>query len=333
MDREKKKILFFGGILGLIILISILYFLWGSFINRGTILIHSDPPFTVEFFGGETYECETSPCEIKQKIGTKSVILSKEGYKTIVKEIKIGLWQTTEIDIDFEIIPYLVEIENLPDLEEEKKYSIVFDEIQKMYKLVNAEDMQKRAIVYFQKEIIQPQVFGSENKVLLISQNSDPLTAYVIDIIKKTREKITDPNLRNITEGSWSRSGKYFVFSKEKSEFLWILESKNSIKKLDLKTNETAYAWTYDGDLHFITHQGTEPRAQMGKYGNNYINIFTSVSDYGFTIGEYHPDENSYTKIEVFSEISEVPDSLIPASNGQIIYFQSGENKYKIILK
>ena len=61
--------------------------------------------------------------------------------------------------------------------------------------------------------------------------------------------------------------------------------------------------------------------------------ILSSQVDLGATFGIYHPDEDSYTLIEQFTNVAGVPEELIPLANGRAVYFQSGEEFFKIILE
>lgn len=337
MDEDKRKTLVLGIFLGLAAVIAVLYFFWG-YLNRGTIRITAQAPFTVEIFEGEKHFCEASPCEIKDKIGRKQLILQKEGYKSKLEEVNVKLWRTIDLEIEFEVIPYLIKVDAIPKPDKKFIYEIILDEENHMYKLVNSKDPEKRAIVYFQKKIKKPIIFGSKNSALIIDKIARTPTAYKIDITNKTREKIADFNFADIQEGEWSNNYN-FVFSKQDSEYLYLLNPKNSVKQTTLNKNYSKYAWTYTGSLLFATKQQTTTNAFAGKYGNDYIDILTiaaesaSISQSASTFGEYHPDENSYTLIKAFPEITALPQSLIPASNGQIIYLQTGEEKYKLMLK
>ncbi|MFH1284499.1 MAG: PEGA domain-containing protein [Candidatus Peregrinibacteria bacterium] len=325
MDREKKRTLFFGGILALVVIASVVYFLWGSFINKGTIRITGEAPFTAEIFEGETYECNVSPCEITAKGGTQSLILAKEGFKTSLMEVKVKILRTVDINAKFEIIPSIEETENFPPFGEEQSYSIVFDSGSRMYKLINLKDNQQRPIVYFKKALDSPEIFGSDNTALIIGESS--ATAYRVDMILKTRESIPFNAVKGTLDGKWSEDGKYFLFRKDGSGYFWLLKPDNSVTQTAFKIADSNFSWTYEGSLIFATHQKAIP--QTGEY----IELIDENSDYGFTFGEYDPVSGLYASIGEFSEISALPETIIPLSNGAAVYFQIGEKHYKLILK
>lgn len=307
MDKEKRKQIASIAILSLIVIMAVLYFFWG-YLNKGTVNITAESPFAVQIFDGESFSCPASPCEINSKTGLKQLILTKEGYESRLEEADVQLWQTLNLNVEFEIIPYIQTADTIPELEAQPNYEIIFDAQNQMYKLINSDNTQQTAIVYFQKEIENPQIFASQNTALIISATA----TYKINTIQKTREAISDPNLQNIEAGEWSNNQSNFVFSKTDSDFLWLLNANNTVKELTLNKN-SKYAWTYNNDLLFATQQNP-----------------TSDS---LTFGKYHPAENTYTEIRSFTEITQMPDSLIPASNGQIIYFQIGEIKYRLMLR
>lgn len=316
MDREKRGALAFGIILGLIILGSVFLFLWGTYLDRGTILISGDAPFQVLTIDGKTTFCETSPCKLVQKSGLKDLILTKEGYRSVSTEVVVKLWKSVDLKVNFEINPYIQQTEVFPEIEEEIIYSIVFDKEKNIYKLVDSQDPQKNAIVFFQKEIASPLIFGSSSAVLIVD-TSEENSAYKVDTILFEREKIDNFDFRNIEKGTWSNDGENFAFSLSDSGSVWILNKDNIVSELYIKKENAIYTWAYNGNLLFVTNQNTE------------TGEVTSI--YSFV--EYNPLTSSYQNIGTFSEVISLPNLLIPANNGGIIYFQIGDIKYRLILR
>ena len=115
MELEKKRALALAILIIIIILGGIIYFFWGNLINHGTIIISGDAPFSVEVFGVESVYCETSPCEITQKIGAKSLIVEKEGYRSEFIDVDVKLWGTVETEVKFRIIPHLLSADAMPE--------------------------------------------------------------------------------------------------------------------------------------------------------------------------------------------------------------------------
>lgn len=333
MEIEQRRSLALGIIIAFVIISAVIYFFWGALINRGTIQILADPPFIVEVFGDENFECADSPCAIKQKTGLKDLVLSKEGYKTIITEAEVKLWRTTLLEIDFELIPKIAKTDKAPENENEVKYNLVMDNAAKMQKLVRKDGGSGVAIVYFQKPLKNAKIFGSKNKALIISGAGQGADVYEIDVREKTRNKISDENLKRVVAGAWSYDGKYFIFEKENSSHLWLFDSgSRSAKQLALSGDVKKTSWIYNGGLVFVTDQGYKNESGSGKYGENYIRLMDVKSVTTFIVGIYHPDEDSYTKIELTDKISKMPDELIATGNGQNIYFKSGEEIFQIIL-
>jgi hypothetical protein len=313
MELERRRSLALGIILGLIILGAIFLFLWGIYLNRGTISITADPPFTVITTDGKQTQCESSPCKITQKIGLRDLILVKQGHESISTEITVKLWRTVDLEVEFQVNPYIESIEKLPESDEEINYEIVFDEQTQNYKLISSTDDQKRAIVYFQKKISSPLIFSSEFSALIVDQKSN--LTYRIDILGAEREVVQDFDFSEIENGIWSQEGSRFAFTQTDSPYVWLLDENNEVKETSFNKEKTSYAWTYSGNLFFITNDET---------------ISNTI---GYTFGEYNPQDDSYSIIESFSEIQSLPDVLIPSNNGRIIYFQIGEEAFKLILK
>lgn len=327
MDSEIKKRIFFGSILGIVLLLSVIYLTFGSYINKGTLAINAETPFIVEIYGGEQFTCATTPCEITHKSGTIDIILAKEGKKSIVETVKIPLWKTANLNITFEMVPYITQSENLPELKPAPTYEILPEGTN--FKLVNQNDEQQRAIVFFPKQIKNPKIFGSEKTALIIDQGAIPPTAYKVDLILKDKERVEDFDFSNIENGQWSPDGNNFSF--RDNGLIKVLNTENKIHQLSLDLNRTNIAWTYQNSLLFVTDQDLQVTDETGKY-TNYITPLSTKSLDSFSFGEYHPEEDSYTQIHNFSEIIERPSILIPANNGRTIYFQVGGVNFKLLL-
>ncbi len=327
LEDEKRKDLGVAVLIGTIILFAVIYFVWNVFINKGTLKISAETPFTVEIFDGETFTCDESPCEIKQKPGLKTLQISKEGFLSQIKTIDFKRWSTEEINLIFELEPYIEKIENFPAEQETPDYEMVFDEEKNMQKLVNKNDELSHALAYFPRSINADKIFGGDSAALIITTGK---TIYRVNFIKNTREKISGmPD--KILWGIWSPDAKSFVFKTEDSPLYWILNEDNGIWKLDLETESTRASWTYFNELVFITSQSTSPVTRTGNY-SNYVSV-SSEKITSFNLGYYHPGEDSYGKLSLFSDIKKLPDVLVPLSNNGEIYYKIGEENFKIILR
>jgi len=327
MDEDKNKMLFFGIMLGLIIIVAAGYFVWSNFISRGTLRLLGPAPFTVEIVLGETIECSTSPCDIKGKSGNIQLIITKEGYDSVVGTFKIGRWKTTDVELNFELIPYLEEVFVIPNEIEKYRYEIDFDEAKNLHKLFDAKDPLKRAIVYFQKKIKNPKIFGGESEALVIDKDASENTAYRVDLASKTRDIIDDYDFSNTENGVWSDNGDYFVFEEEGLNNLVLLDKNNETKNLVLMKDLTRFAWIYNDDLFFVTSQDSSVGEGNGE-------IFSPPSSGGgVTFGGYDPAVNAYYRVAGFTGINSLPDKFIPAQSGQIVYFSVEGKKYRLILK
>lgn len=325
MDEEKRKSSGVIILLGGIVIISVLFFLWG-FINKGTIKIYGQTPFEVEIYGVEKLTCNKNPCEISQKTGTQNLIISKEGYETFLKTVEVNLWQTSELEIEFNIVPHFSKTEKIPIPGKEYSYKIVKDDGKQMYKLVKDDDNLNHAIVYFSKKINNPVILGSDKSVLLL----DGKTTYRIDLKNKTREIIENANLQNIEKGKWSPDGNNFVFQTSDDEMLWLIDEQNNVKKLTLKKNITSFDWAEEG-LIFATKQGYSSTTAPDAIQENTVEILEEeYAEYLF--GKYLPDKNIYIKIAEFKDYKEnsLIEKLVAFSNEKIIYFEIGGESYNL---
>ena len=323
MEDENKKSLAFTILILVVIVVSVGVFLWGAFINRGTIRFIGPTPFSVEIFGLEKFTCEASPCETSQKIGLQDLVLRKEGYRTLVTEVKVRLWRTVDFNVELEVIPHLENSTAFPTVESESKYELIFDINKNRQKLVLSNDINEIPIVFFPLALKNAQLFASDKYVFI----STVKASYKVNVRSKTSQKLLARNL-DILDGKWSLDGKYFIYSSSGSPNLSVIDTeKNSILPLTINSTIDQVEWIYNNKLIFISDQNYREEA------NYQIKLLNSKSVSEFTFAGYDPESGIYKKIESFSELAFVPEKIIATTNGQTIYFQSGEEKYKLVLK
>lgn len=323
MEREQKRMLALGILIVLVIIFSVIYFLWGSFIDRGTLRVTGDAPFVVKVFNDKAYECPTSPCEIKQPTGLKDLIIEKKGFKTFLTESEVKLWRTVDLSINFEIVPALEKVESMPPAAEEIEYRLVEDKSNSQ-KLIRVGDERATALAFFPNSFKNPRLFSSKNNVLIIDQSQ----IYLIDTQLSKKEKIVDTNLRNLKSAKWSPNGNYLVFEKNNSDSLWLLDAQSRVvEQLSVATPLSSTGWDYSGNLIFVTEQAYENEIE-GR-----INLFEERLPGNFLFASYRPKEKNYYIKAVFTEITELPKELLFTPDGQYLYFQSGAEDFRIILR
>lgn len=328
MDIEKKRTLFFGTILGLAVVGSVVFFLWGNIINRGTLKLIGDAPFSVEVYGISKEDCPTSPCLVKTKSGYKDLAIRKEGFRSIVTSATVKLWGTLEIPLSFDIIPQVEEIAAIPDIPQKTEFDLVMDRGNNMQKLMNKSSISSEALAYFPKPITKFKIIGDKNSVLILDLNSINNPAYTVNLETKKREEIRQNDLFDIEEGLWSKDARFLVFTKKGSTNLWIFSSTNkSVSQLKLATGINQTSWAYGDNLVFVSNQA------YSSVGENEITLSNTSAETGMTFGIYKAETSKYERIGSFSEILSLPDEFISTSNGNTIYFKSGEKNFRIILR
>ncbi|MBT7736671.1 hypothetical protein HN709_03200, partial [Candidatus Peregrinibacteria bacterium] len=312
MDQLTRRRIAFAIILILMVAGSVFYFLWGAFLNRGTIVLIGEVPFEVRVYEEGNYLCETSPCEITQKIGLKNLILSKEGREDMIVEIDVPLWREIAEEVRFRFIPYLKVVEEIPDKDNVQEFTLGYDEVNKYYKLAEANSFIDEPIAFFAKEIKEPKMFGNDRTVLVIDGESND--AYKVDRSTNTKIKITE-DLSGISKGEWSENGDFFVFETTDSPNIFIIGSNNETRQLGLTKEATEYTWADENSLFFVSNHGLASSSEVGAH-LNYVTVVDDITT-DFSFGIYHAEENSYTKIKSF-DLEDSPTELIPASNGKI---------------
>jgi len=335
MEIEKRRTCALATIIILAILVPIGYFFWAILLNKGTLVLLGNTPFTVNIFSNVReemkIECTKSPCEIKQRAGEKTIIISKDNYETFETSIDVKRGDNTELKANLIKVPTLQKVEELPEKGEEVSYKLVPDQKSKMQKLVDANDEYLTPIVYFSNDVKNPKIFGSATTVFVVNREGSNTVAYKVNINTKTRTSLKGSNFEKIVNGMWSKEGGYFVYSVTNSDFLWIVSEGQSAKSLKIISKIPQATWNINNDLIFATNQEEDSTGSKDKYGRNEIILKESEIEGKYLFGIYDPAKDTYSRMERF-DLDEPPINLFTAGNGKVLYFESGENKYKIEL-
>ncbi len=322
MDAEKRKKYLPLIIIGAVIIFSILWFIWGRFINRGEIILSGNAPFDIEVFDELTTECPQSPCTVQVRAGQKNLVIRKTGYLEQLLTPEVPILGEIAIDLQFQIEPYIQALNQFPQPPADfVLYQLTETADQQAQKLVEIDDPQARPIVTFPQNIDLVTIWGNERAALILDEDNLG-TGYYIDIVGQEKSLIQDPALTDLFDGKWSPSGLYFVFKRDSSDFLWLLDYQGNIQELDLIEPLDQVSWSPDDQLYFSTIR------QLGD------GIFAdSAEELAITFGYYSPEQDSYQRIGVYSNLNGLATNLLVTGNKDAIYFQVGESYYSLVLK
>lgn len=85
---------------------------WVFFINKGTLMVEGETPFSVSV-GNKEVACASSPCSIKLSPRSYGVTIKKEGFYENSQTAEIKRAQETKITAHFQFIPVLQEVGEL----------------------------------------------------------------------------------------------------------------------------------------------------------------------------------------------------------------------------
>lgn len=322
MNTEDKKTLGVAILLGLVVSFSILAIVWNAFLNKGRIKINAQAPYSVEIFGVDQVQCKNNPCEIGSKAGEKTLILEKAGYKTKVQDVNFPLWRTNEINIEFEIIPYIKEVTLIPKEGKEEIYEITKDESSKFYKLVSSTS--PKPLAYFPSKITSPKIFGTKNAVVILdSENS---SMYKVDLDINSRVAI-NVDLPKIASAQLSEDKNNLLITEAETGRYWLLDLENQeIFELEFLENDTNFAWMGD-QIIFATKLGV----QTDELGNS--TIVSEVSELGVNVVQYDTKTKNIKFLTRIQEAKTTPIKIIPTTNQQVIYFTLDEKNLALFIK
>ncbi len=326
MDEDKKKTLKLGIFILIMCLFAVGLFAWG-FLGKGKLVFHGDPPFTVMILGEESVECEESPCEIRIHSGIKDIFITKTGYRDVYRSERVRTWRSTKVELEFRMEPMLTQADEMPQPPEKTTYSISTEAETGAQRLVDEEDGE--TVVYFQRPLEDPRVYGEERFILVVSRE-----IYKVDALNKTREEMEEIDLPEIREVKWSMDGRYMLFTREDSRYLRILDTRNAeIKRLSLFADISLTDWIHDNRIMFLTNQSFGTDGGRDEEGYPYGEPMDEVIEEGYTLGFYYPDSDRYSRVQNFMEITQTPSDFIAMSNGKSAYFRMEDQNFRIILE
>jgi hypothetical protein len=322
--EEKKKTLARFLVLGAVIFLAVFYFVWGAFLNFGTLEVYGDPSFDVMIFDGQTYNCDTTPCEIKLPRGEKIVMFYKPGYSAENIPADVPLWSRLQLYPEFILNPYMEEIELIPELRISQinpEYRLQYDEPNHKWQLVEKEAPTSISLTYFPEKLKSPLIFGSDDSVLIVEQdeNKSENPVYFIDTITKTRDQVTKTNSK-ILKASPSPNGSFYLLltetppsataeNDEPSQNLVVAE-KNTFTTLTPPASYENTVWTNKNTLA-LTYK---------REGKQVFSI-------------YDPQKGTTRELLTASELSEGSEitNFFSSSKGNRLYFQAGESYWQLV--
>lgn len=306
IQMERRRQIFFGVVIAIVIIGSIVLYFWGKVLNKGTVLIYAEPPFTADFYERkEVFECEEAPCEIVRPMGDQSFFISKIGYESIFDSVDIKLWRTVEKEIDIKMEPHFLETEDEP-VELKIAYDFVIDPENKMQKLFGKDDINQKAIVYFPKALKEPSAIGNK-KMILVVDGAGFTTTYKVDVEAKSKQLLAEiSQFKSVTSGKWSNDGRFFVASLLRQPNLWMMNEKGELKETLLQGNMDLITWRKEHEMVIADNNG---------------------------VTFYDPIDNKQTSISFSNPLEELPSKIFSVNNGEKLYVQSGEKFYQLILE
>ncbi|MBI5755181.1 hypothetical protein HZA41_03115, partial [Candidatus Peregrinibacteria bacterium] len=242
LEPNTKKLLILGTAVGA----AILAVIWFFMVNTGMLEISADPPYSVSISpkGGER-ECLTKTCEISLPPHAYTVTVAKKGYFSQSKEIEIRRGETYATSFEPEFIPVIVETTGM---EIGKRPKVVLPRYEDLiwnfdgdilYFLEKSRGAgqqrlsrylqnsgEEEVIAYWKRAMSQAilRLSNDEKTLLVIDKSTEPASLYLVDLEKKSREKILKD--QNILDDSIRPSKKYnlyeakgiFIFDREKKK-------------------------------------------------------------------------------------------------------------------
>ncbi|HMR01032.1 MAG TPA: PEGA domain-containing protein [Candidatus Gracilibacteria bacterium] len=266
MNEEARKKLYMW-ILITAAVIGLLFVLWAIFLNRGTLTIQGDAPFSVNVQALQNENCLESPCSIELAPGDYNISIQKPGFRTIERTVQVPINGEHIEEVSFEFIPVIQKVGVEADVKAFPEVSVVVPELgdtplfyeENYITYLAYDDATKRQTLYLrgitEDSLTEPQVTTSfirtideytiipnieqANSIALIDQSGDEDAVYVVNMTEKSRNNIF--SMAFIKDLKWINAQKVLIEAQAEGDtgtsiYWYNLESGES-KKLNLKTS------------------------------------------------------------------------------------------------
>lgn len=112
LELHGKRGLWF---LAAMVTVSFFVIAWTFWFNKGTVVFIADPIFEIKRGLLTDKKCTMRPCILKIPPGKYVYSLTKEGYKEQKVEVAIERWETSEVEVHFQLEPVVEEIGKDPE--------------------------------------------------------------------------------------------------------------------------------------------------------------------------------------------------------------------------
>lgn len=173
---------------------------WVFFINKGTLAVEGEAPFSVSV-GNKEVACAGSPCSIKLSPRSYGVTIKKEGFYENSQTAEIKRAQETKITAHFQFIPVLQEVGEL---------ILPFPSVPLRTPFIGLKKFEN-----FPKDVKEAQFSPSGNQALLLLGRE----IYLYDV---TRHSIAETNFREIHSPAWVAEDIAYIEEAESKHVLKI---------------------------------------------------------------------------------------------------------------
>ena len=198
-------------------LLILFYFVFSNFIlTKNVEIIANTENYSVSINGNSPISCPEKICKTKLKIGTNTLLFSKDDFITQTIQYDVSFFKENKITAFLQIKPKLeILTDTLPATTPKYSYNIVSNsETGKIYleqTEINSKNTAK-PVAYFGRNITNYLLIPNslENKILLIDQtNEKNQITYIIDLTTQARKNIFQST--KINSAKWLDSEKNIV--------------------------------------------------------------------------------------------------------------------------
>lgn len=154
-------------VFSVLLLLIIGVFAWAFYFNLGTILVRSDRSFVLEG-AAEAITCDQASCEMRLPPGSYDFIAHADGYYDESFRVVLERWTLAEKTLDFELIPFLQELQ-LSEIPEEDPLPVSLQFRSGKMQLISLENDEERILTDFES-LREPLVRVGGNQIVVVDE-------------------------------------------------------------------------------------------------------------------------------------------------------------------
>ncbi len=252
---ENRSIAFW--IIIIIVVAGIGYGVWTGLLNKGTLSIAENAPFTVTLDEEAPVVCQQNPCSFRIMAGPHLIRVEKSGYLEMIKSVEIVRGEDTMVAAGLQKIISVMKAQNV-EVPAVVANPFILKTSAEKQALVKKSPQGEDVIAYFARPLKNTKTYiVADASIVWVTDSEasgDATTIYQIDVAKKTRHQLWQTS-EKIVGMVPSGDGKFLAVVMPKSIELFDTQTRGHTSVSAAVESEKLVTWVGAGEIFYVDSQ------------------------------------------------------------------------------